>query len=160
MRRVAVLLLAGAIATGLTIERAAAHCQIPCGIYNDELRVQLMEEDVTTIEKSIKEIGALSKTLPPNYNQLVRWVMNKEEHADKVQEIVSDYFLAQRIKHPGTTEGEAFDKYVAQLTLLHQIHVAAMKAKQSADPATVAPLRDLIAKFRVAYFGAEGGHKH
>jgi len=32
---------------------AMAHCQIPCGIYDDELRFEALEEDVATIKKSI-----------------------------------------------------------------------------------------------------------
>ena len=30
---------------------ALAHCQIPCGIYGDKLRIDLMMEDAATIEK-------------------------------------------------------------------------------------------------------------
>ena len=35
---------------------AGAHCQIPCGIYDDAARITMMEEHVTTIEKSMKQI--------------------------------------------------------------------------------------------------------
>ena len=31
----------------------SGHCQIPCGIYDDEVRFKLMREHVETIEKSI-----------------------------------------------------------------------------------------------------------
>lgn len=53
---------------------AGAHCQIPCGIYDDRARIVLMEEHVTTIEKSMNEITTLSADTPQNINQLVRWV--------------------------------------------------------------------------------------
>ena len=36
-----------------------AHCQIPCGIYDDHARVQSMLEDAATVEKSIKLIEKL-----------------------------------------------------------------------------------------------------
>ena len=36
-----------------------AHCQIPCGIYGDELRVQMMAEDIRTIGKTMNENLAL-----------------------------------------------------------------------------------------------------
>ena len=39
----------------------AAHCQIPCGIYDDELRVQLIEEHIGTVEKSMKMIVELGE---------------------------------------------------------------------------------------------------
>jgi len=152
------IFLAAALGTAVP---AAAHCQIPCGIYDDELRVQLMEEDITTIEKSMTQIVALGKASPVDYNQLVRWVMNKEEHAQKLQDIVTAYFMAQRIK-PATDQADkaAMNEYLHKLALLHSIQIHAMKAKQSTDLGEVATLRDLVAQFRTAYFGEEAGHAH
>lgn len=40
---------------------AFAHCEIPCGIYGDQARVDLIREHVTTIEKSMDMIEKLSK---------------------------------------------------------------------------------------------------
>ena len=140
---------------------AAAHCQIPCGIYDDELRVQLIEEDITTIEKSMTQVIALAKASPVDYNQLVRWVNNKEEHAQKIQDIVTVYFMAQRIKMPADHGDEkAMNEYIHKLALLHAIQVHAMKAKQSTDLGEVETLRKLVEKFRTAYFGEEGEHAH
>jgi nickel superoxide dismutase len=140
---------------------AAAHCQIPCGIYDDELRVQLIEEHITTIEKSMTQIVALSKASPVDYNQLVRWINNKEEHAQKIQDIVTAYFMAQRIKMPADHSDEkAMNEYIHKLALLHAIQVHAMKAKQSTDLGEVETLRKLVEQFRTAYFGEEGKHAH
>ncbi len=148
------------VALGITAP-VAAHCQIPCGIYDDELRVQLMEEDITTIEKSMNEINTLGAATPVNYNQVVRWVMNKEDHAQKLQDIVTAYFMAQRIKPP-TDHGDekAMNEYLHKLALLHAIQIHAMKAKQSIDIGEIATLRDLVTQFRKAYFGEEAGHAH
>ena len=141
--------------------QASAHCQIPCGIYDDELRVQMMEEDITTVEKSMNEINTLGAATPVNYNQLVRWVMNKEDHAQKLQDIVTAYFMAQRIKPPANHDDQkAMNEYLHQLALLHAIQIHAMKAKQSTDLGEIATLRDLVTQFRKAYFGEEGEHKH
>jgi nickel superoxide dismutase len=139
---------------------AGAHCQIPCGIYDDELRVKLIEEHITTIEKSINQIEALAKETPVNSNQVVRWVMNKEDHALELQDIVTAYFMAQRVKPAEASDAAAYAKYIQQLTLLHKIQVHAMKAKQTTDLAQVAALRALVKEFRTAYFGPEGGHSH
>jgi nickel superoxide dismutase len=140
---------------------AAAHCQIPCGIYDDELRVQLIEEHITTVEKSMNQIVALGKASPVDYNQLVRWVNNKEEHAQKIQDIVTAYFMAQRIKPPKDhSDEEAMNEYLHKLALLHHIQVHSMKAKQSTDLEQIATLRTLVEKFRKAYFGEEGEHAH
>jgi len=32
-----------------------------------------------------------SERKPVNYNQLVRWIMNKEDHANQLQEIVTQF---------------------------------------------------------------------
>lgn len=123
-----------------------AHCQIPCGIFDDQMRIHLMEEHVTTIEKSMKEIAA-----KPDQNQAVRWVMNKEKHADELTEIATYYFLAQRIK-PG------MDKYDENLKTLHEIIIHAMKAKQTIDLANVEKLKELIHTFEHTYMGDK--HQH
>jgi nickel superoxide dismutase len=139
----------------INVAEVFAHCQIPCGIYNDELRFQLLEEDFTTIEKSMQEIVRLSQENPVNYNQLVRWITNKEEHANKIQEIVNFYFLTQRIKPVESTDQKAYQEYTHKLSLLHQLLVYAMKAKQTTDLANVEKLRSLLKEFHEAYFGPE-----
>ena len=140
---------------------ASAHCQIPCGIYDDELRVQLIEEHIGTVEKSMKQIVALGAASPVDYNQLVRWIGNKEEHAQEIQDIVTAYFMAQRIKPAANHDDEKATKmYLHKLALLHHIQIHAMKAKQSTDLEQIESLRKLVAQFRKAYFGEEAGHSH
>ena len=134
---------------------ALAHCQIPCGIYNDPLRFTMLEEHVTTIEKSMTEIERLSKEEKPNWNQIVRWVNNKETHADELTEIVTYYFLAQRVKPADPQDKAASAKYIHQLTLLHQIVLVSMKAKQTTDLENCTKLRELIAKFKASYLGEQ-----
>ncbi len=134
-----------------------AHCEIPCGIYGDSTRVALIKEHVQTIEKSMKMIDKLSKEKKPEYNQLVRWVNNKDEHAEKIQDIVSQYFLHQRIKPAKQGDQIGHTKYINKLELLHKISINAMKCKQGTDaifPANI--LRDLE-DFEELYFGK---HEH
>jgi nickel superoxide dismutase len=130
-----------------------SHCQIPCGIYDDSARIAAMREDVTTIEKSMNGIIELSAAGEKNYNQIVRWVMNKEDHADKLQEVATQYFMFQRIKPVDETDQVAWTAYQQQLTLMHKITVHAMKAKQTTDLAEVETLRSLIDAFEKLYFG-------
>ncbi|WP_462316972.1 superoxide dismutase [Ni] [Marinilabilia sp.] len=134
---------------------ADAHCEIPCGIYGDSLRIQQIDEHITTLEKSMNQIIELSEEGDKNYNQLVRWVTNKEEHAVKIQDIVSQYFLHQRIKPVDPSDSEEYEKYVKRLTLLHKLQVYAMKAKQTTDLDYIERLRDTLHEFADAYF-----HKH
>ena len=136
-----------------------AHCEIPCGIYHDELRVHLIKEHIQTIEKSMKQIEEISKASPINYNQLVRWTTNKEDHANKIQEIVTQYFMTQRLKPSEGADDATREAYLKKLTLLHGMLVTAMKTKQSTDLEHVETLKKLTSKFHEAYFGkAEQEH--
>ena len=133
--------------------KAKAHCEIPCGIYGDSVRIALLYEHIETIEKSMNQINELSKSENPDYNQLVRWVMNKEDHAKKMQEIISQYFLHQRVKITSSADDAAYRKYVKQLELLHHLSVFAMKSKQSTDLSIIDTLREKLHLFEHAYFG-------
>ena len=130
------------------------HCEIPCGIYGDSLRVALIKEHITTIDKSMKQINLLSQESTVNYNQLIRWVTNKEEHAKNIQDIASQYFLHQRIKLTDTNS-DKHDQYITNLTLLHQLLVYSMKAKQSTDLNVIDKLNEIISSFEESYF-----HQH
>jgi nickel superoxide dismutase len=135
---------------------AMGHCQIPCGIYDDLLRVRMMEEHVTTIERSIKGLNDhLGKTEAADANQQVRWVMNKEVHADLITKIVTEYFLQQRIKAPKAGDDEARKVYLERLETLHGMLVTSMKTKQTVDPSHATRLRELIDKFKRQYFSPE-----
>jgi nickel superoxide dismutase len=144
-------LIAAAIA--LLPSRADAHCEIPCGIYDDHARIHLIEEHITTIEKSITSIQDLQKQKKINYNQLVRWIANKDAHAEKLQEIVWQYFLTQRIAAP-ENEDKPAEAYLVKVRLLHELLVYAMKAKQTVDQDVVQKLRSLTAEFEKAYFAS------
>lgn len=128
-----------------------AHCEIPCGIYGDEMRFEMIKEHITTIEKSVQMILELAKEAEENNNQIVRWVINKEEHANHIQEIVSQYFLTQRVKVADMKNRDAYQKYVKQVVLLHQMLVYAMKTKQSVDLSNVERLRTLLEEFEGVY---------
>ena len=123
-----------------------AHCEIPCGIYDDEMRIQMIIEHIATIEKSMKQIMELEKEKHHHTNQLVRWIMNKEHHANQLQEIVTQYFMTQRIKLDTKD-------YAKKLGLLHQMLVCAMKSKQTTDLNMVAELKRLVQDFQALYFG-------
>lgn len=136
------------VLTGLILvspQSLHAHCQIPCGIYNDYARVQSMLEDAATIEKSIKLIIELSgKSDAQSQNQLVRWIMNKEKHAQNIISTMSDYFLTQRVK-PNQKD------YAERLIKHHAVIISAMEAKQNADMKYAKALKDSIAALSPYY---------
>jgi nickel superoxide dismutase len=136
---------------------AGAHCQIPCGIYGDELRVALMKEHLSTIEKAMKQIPAMMDAENPN--QVVRWVQAKEQHAEELSEIITFYFMAQRIKPASVESQAAHARYVKELTLLHQLLVTTMKAKQSTDLQQVEKAKTLLDQFSKSYL-SDKAHSH
>ncbi|MDZ7743881.1 MAG: superoxide dismutase [Ni] [Bacteroidota bacterium] len=150
-------------------QKSFSHCEIPCGIYHDEMRIEMLNEHIQTLEKSMKQIAELQQADEINYNQLVRWIDNKEDHANKMQEIVYQYFMNQRIKPVDPSEGEKYKTYVKQLTLAHELLVYSMKAKQSIDLDVIDKLNETLTAFEGAYFvdkdhrhkvGDEQEHKH
>ena len=146
MRSINTSLAVGFFLIFITTANVAAHCEIPCGIYDDEMRTNLIYEHSVTIEKSMNKIAGLSKQNPVDYNQLVRWVSNKEEHATMIQHTISQYFMTQRIRPDA-------EKYIDKLSVLHKMLQAAMKCKQSIDLSNVQTLRSLLKDFETLYFG-------
>ncbi|QEG33332.1 superoxide dismutase [Ni] [Bythopirellula goksoeyrii] len=127
------------------LSRVRAHCEVPCGIYDDPARFTSMLEDAETIAKGIQALQDLAGTPnPQNINQMGRWITTKEDHATKIQHTIAQYFLTQRIKPEASN-------YVDQLKTAHAVMVAAMKCKQSADPTTVDALVKAINAFQASY---------
>jgi len=135
----------------LFAQGAFAHCEIPCGIYDDGARIAMIREHIQTIEKSMNKINSLSGENPVNYNQLVRWINNKEEHADEIQHLVSQYFMTQRIK-PVAADAPGYGAYVEKVTILHQLLIEAMKSKQTLDHDHIHAMRELVDRFEKLYF--------
>ncbi len=144
----------------------SAHCEIPCGIYGDHQRITMIEEHITTVEKSMRMIRELSAEKEINYNQLIRWVDNKELHANKIQDIVFQYFMTQRIAPPQKDDPALKAQYDRELKTLHRLAIAAMKAKQTTDDKYIQQMRTLTRRFAASYFEKEKkteekmDHKH
>lgn len=118
--------------------RLSAHCQIPCGIYDDYARVLSMREDADTVQKACRLMGELSgKADAQSGQQFIRWVNNKEIHAEKIIETISNYFLTQRVK-PSQSD------YAVRLQAHHAVILAAMKAKQNTSLTHAQTLIDAI----------------
>ncbi len=139
---------------------ASAHCEIPCGIYDDKARFQEMLEHSETIKKSMQEIAKIKQVKQIDYHALTRWTINKEEHATKIQKIIAQYFLTQRIKIPAAEASKQDQQnYNTQLALAQQILVKAMKTKQVTNLDSVNNLRAALEKYQQYYF-KQHGHKH
>jgi nickel superoxide dismutase len=137
----------------MTTQTAQAHCEVPCGIYDDGARIIQMLEDAKTVEKACKMMGELAgKTDAQSANQMTRWVVNKESHAQKVISTISDYFLTQRVK-------ASQKDYKDRLVKHHTVIVAAMKAKQNSDAKHAEALTKAIMEL-VPYYHVHLEHSH
>mmetsp|Transcript_18201 Transcript_18201/g.42354 ORF Transcript_18201/g.42354 Transcript_18201/m.42354 type:complete len:181 (+) Transcript_18201:68-610(+) len=127
---------------------ADCHCQVPCGIFNDDGRIAAILEDAVTIRKAVSEMQSLHKagTLQ-DMHQIIRWVNTKEEHASKIMTTVADYFLAQKVK-PALLQ---HDEYADVLERHHKVILAAMKTKQSSEMDAVDALDKAIQELRIVY---------
>jgi ubiquitin len=123
------------------------HCQVPCGIFDDPRLVAELKEDVETIRKSMLQIEELYPDMnPQNLNQMTRWINTKELHCSKIITQISEYCLCQRVKPVGAPQSP-FTKdedFMSALKAHHAVMVAAMKAKQSVDPATADALEHAV----------------
>lgn len=145
MKKILLQIIVGCFFIFILSIQAYAHCEIPCGIYDDAMRIKIINEHIATVEKSMKQIIELEKEKHYNSNQLVRWIMNKERHADEIQEIVSQYFMTQRIKLD-------MENYEKQLGLLHQMLIYSMKCKQTTDLTNITKLKSIVNDFEALYF--------
>lgn len=127
------------------LHEANAHCQVPCGIYDDDNVLQSMRTDLITIEKASKMITELSADPSKNAHQLTRWITNKESHAQALQDKVLNYFLSQRLKLGEATSDRS--SYEQKLSSSHRLIVYAMQTKQSTDPSAVKNLHDELHTF-------------
>ena len=139
------------VVVGTAAWRGYSHCQIPCGIYDDEARLETIAEHIRTIEKSMMKIDEISAAEKSNQNQLIRWVNNKEHHANQISDITTEYFMTQRVKPANPADEKAYGQYVRKLTLLHRMLIAAMKAKQTTDLQYTKELARLLDEFTRAY---------
>jgi len=145
-----------AIATkpAATAKPPVPHCEVPCGIYADQMRFEQMLEDTATISKAIDNIVSFSNEMkngsatPTGINQVARWVTTKENHATNTQHIIAQYFLTQRIKSDK-------ENYQKQLAAAHSVMVSAMKCKQDANADTAKVLKATILDLYRAYEGKE-----
>ncbi|HJN79999.1 MAG: superoxide dismutase [Ni] [Phycisphaerales bacterium] len=146
----AITLLLG-IAAVLATGNADAHCQIPCGIYDDAGRIATMREDAETIRKATIELVRLNdfKTAD-SFNQASRWVAEKDRSASHIQELVASYFLSQRVQ-AAPADSPEHGHYIDQLQTFHAVMVAAMRCKQAVDPTRADTLDAAITRVAAWY---------
>lgn len=99
-----------------------SHCQIPCGIFHDDLVFNTLEQNIETLQKAVQELA----TPGISNNQSVRWILNKEKQCDDIAQTMLTYFLQQRVKTDDPKRAEKLD-------LIASICMQCTKVKQTVD---------------------------
>jgi nickel superoxide dismutase len=131
------------------LEKARAHCDIPCGIY-DPIIAQI---NALTVVRMIDLINDLeSKAGDKNaayHNSLSRYINTKEEHAEKakaeIRVIWGDYLKAQHL-----------EKYPNAHALVHSIMQLGSKSRQTVDRETAVQFVEAINEFAQIFWDTKG----
>ena len=108
----------------------SAHCQMPCGIYHDDVVFDWGDQFVETAFKGMTVMIDSSFTTPKEKATFVRWVLNKEKESDDLANLLTTYFLQQKIK-PGEQDTPK------KLEALHKLLFLLVSIKQNVDIAIV-----------------------
>ncbi len=131
------------------VERAKAHCDVPCGIY-DPIIPQIAALTVVRMIDLMTDLEG--KTTDKNlayFNTLSRYVAVKEEHAEKlkndVRVIWGDYLKAQHL-----------EKYPQAHALVHEIMALGSKVRQTTDRETALKLVEKLNDFAQIFWETKG----
>lgn len=122
-------------------EKTIAHCQMPCGIYHDDLVYDLIDQYIETMYKAVAEIKEHNLEDSKNCNQTIRWVLEKEKESDAAAELITKYFLQQKIK-PNEEDT------VKKVTSAHKLLFLIVQIKQTVDKKMVFEFMDEWKKFK------------
>jgi len=130
-------------------ERASAHCDIPCGIY-DPSAAQIAALTVVRMVDLMAELEAKGGNKDTAYyNSMARYIEVKEEHAEKAKQeiriIWGDYIKAQHL-----------EKHMVVHDLVHKIMQLGSKSRQTADRDAAVQLVEAINQFAEIFWDTKG----
>ena len=128
------------------IERARAHCDVPCGIY-DPISAQIAALTVVRMIDLMNDLG--NRQDLASSNSLARYVAVKEEHAEKakheIRVIWGDYIKPNHVEEYPELHG-----------LAHQIMQLGSKCRQTVDRDTAVQLVEAINQFAEIFWKTKG----
>ncbi|PID66081.1 MAG: superoxide dismutase, Ni [Gammaproteobacteria bacterium] len=132
----------------VSFNRVAAHCDVPCGIY-DPMVAQIAALTVIREVDQLNEIADKVDTSINDHANFGRMVAVKEEHVAKVKEEIR-IIWGDFIKQP------QLDEYPELHSLVHSIMLAGSKAKQHVDKAAALDLLDKVNRFAEIFWAIKG----
>jgi len=131
------------------VERAEAHCDIPCGIYDPHLAQVAALTVIRMIDLMNDLSSAPQKDTLEYHNSMTRYILIKEEHAEllkrEIRVIFGDYFKKEHV-----------DKYPELPTLVHKIMQAGSKARQTVSRDTALELLSSVNRFAEIFWETKG----
>ncbi len=130
-------------------QQAKAHCDIPCGIYDPHMA----QIGALTVIRMIDLMGELKQSHGPDtpdyMNNMPRYVLVKEEHAEivkrEVRVIFGDYIKQEQL-----------DKFPELPGLVHKIYQLGSKSRQTADRQVAMDLLTAVNRFAEIYWATKG----
>lgn len=128
-------------------EKASAHCDIPCGIYDPHL-AQVAALTVIRMIDLMEEMKSHSADSPEYLNNMPRYVMIKEEHAEiakrEVRVIYGDYIKQEQL-----------DKFPELPALEQKIYQLGSKSRQTADRQAALDFLNAINRFAEIFWATK-----
>ena len=133
----------------LKFERARAHCDIPCGIY-DPIGAQIAALTVVRMIDLMNDLSSSHNEEDEEFkNSMTRYIMVKEEHAEKVKHeirvIYGDYIKQQHI-----------DQHPELPGLVHKIYQLGSKSRQTANRDNAVQLVEAVNQFAEIFWATKG----
>ena len=131
------------------VERAKAHCDVPCGIY-DPIVAQISALTVVRMIDLIEELAGKGDGHDTAYhNSMSRYVAVKEEHAEnakaEIRIIWGDYIKAQHKENYPQLDG-----------IVHKIMQLGSKSRQTTDREAAVELVETINEFAEIFWATKG----
>lgn len=137
-------LFLGVLAVVCPMSTLMGHCQMPCGIYHDDIVYDQIDQYIETMVKAVSKIKDSKFTTPFEHNELIRWVMTKDNMSNQTAELIMTYFLQQKIK-PGEKDTPK------QLESAHKLLFRIVIIKQTVDFKAVSDFAEEWEKFKLMF---------
>lgn len=121
-----------------------SHCQMPCGIYHDDMVYDEIDQFVETVYKGISIMNDSKFSNPQQKNEFIRWVMQKEKCCNDAADMINRYFLQQKIKPDE-------DDTVKRLVSAHKLLFLLVAIKQGSDLEFVKQFNAEWEKFKLMF---------
>ena len=129
-------------------------CEAACAdIADDETAFSRITDQINGIETEMNSIREWQADPVTNLNALSQAVNRKTQDANTLREILTDYFLYQRIPVPEKNRGSEYESYTQNLVLIHSLLNQTAAIKDTAEAAAIDSLRAKLEEFRSAYYG-------